>query len=71
MIPLTDSDGTDGAHRVKAQPAPAEHLQPGVNTPSTWPSQDLLRGHKAVSIEHNGTVYRLQSTRAGKLILTK
>lgn len=35
------------------------------------PSQDLLRGEKTVVIEHNGTVYRLQSTRAGKLILTK
>jgi hemin uptake protein HemP len=34
-------------------------------------SQDLLRGHKTVSIEHNGERYRLQHTRAGKLILTK
>ena len=34
-------------------------------------SQDLLRGHKTVSIEHNGEHYRLQHTRAGKLILTK
>jgi hemin uptake protein HemP len=34
-------------------------------------SQDLLRGQKAVSIEHNGEHYRLQNTRAGKLILTK
>lgn len=34
-------------------------------------SQDLLRGCKTVAIEHNGEVYRLQNTRAGKLILTK
>ncbi|MEG0921267.1 MAG: hemin uptake protein HemP [Comamonas sp.] len=34
-------------------------------------SQDLLRGNKAVSIVHNGAVYRLQSTKLGKLILTK
>jgi len=39
--------------------------------PTALPSQALLRGHKTVTIEHNGTVYRLQSTRAGKLILTK
>lgn len=39
--------------------------------PVTVPSEDLLRGHRTVDIEHNGTVYRLQSTRAGKLILTK
>ncbi|MBA4266698.1 MAG: hemin uptake protein HemP [Comamonadaceae bacterium] len=35
------------------------------------PSASLLRGQKAVAIEHNGSLYRLQSTRAGKLILTK
>ena len=37
----------------------------------TLPSEALLGGRKTVNIEHNGTVYRLQSTRAGKLILTK
>jgi hemin uptake protein HemP len=34
-------------------------------------SQELLRGQTTVCIEHNGSLYRLQSTRAGKLILTK
>ena len=34
-------------------------------------SRDLLKGHKAVEIQHNGAVYRLQSTKLGKLILTK
>ena len=34
-------------------------------------STDLLRGQKAVHIQHNGSTYRLQSTRLGKLILTK
>ncbi|WPB59462.1 hemin uptake protein HemP [Xylophilus sp. GOD-11R] len=34
-------------------------------------SSELLRGKKAVSICHNGAVYRLQATRLGKLILTK
>lgn len=34
-------------------------------------SSDLLRGKKAVTIQHNGSVYRLQATRLGKLILTK
>ena len=34
-------------------------------------SSDLLRGQKTVSIRHNGSVYRLQATRLGKLILTK
>ena len=30
-----------------------------------------MRGHNAVAIEHNGNIYRLQTTRQGKLILTK
>ena len=34
-------------------------------------SQVLLQGGRAVSIRHNGEVYRLQATRQGKLILTK
>ena len=34
-------------------------------------SRDLLRGHKAVEIMHNGSVYRLHNTKQGKLILTK
>ncbi|MGE0497457.1 MAG: hemin uptake protein HemP [Ramlibacter sp.] len=34
-------------------------------------STDLLRGSKAVEINHNGAVYRLQATKLGKLILTK
>ena len=34
-------------------------------------SAELLRGKKAVEINHNGFIYRLQATRLGKLILTK
>lgn len=34
-------------------------------------SQELLQGRKAVTIQHNGALYRLQATRLGKLILTK
>ncbi len=34
-------------------------------------SHSLLKGHKAVTIHHNGSLYRLQATRLGKLILTK
>ena len=34
-------------------------------------SDDILRGQKAVEINHNGSTYRLQATRLGKLILTK
>ena len=34
-------------------------------------SNDILRGQKAVEINHNGSTYKLQATRLGKLILTK
>jgi hemin uptake protein HemP len=34
-------------------------------------SKDLLGSRQAIDIEHNGQRYRLQTTKAGKLILTK
>lgn len=34
-------------------------------------STEILRGQKTVEISHNGSTYRLQATRLGKLILTK
>ncbi|RYF01375.1 MAG: hemin uptake protein HemP [Comamonadaceae bacterium] len=51
----------------------------GANGPSsregsvaaTVDSKSLLQGQKTVSIFHNGSVYRLQATKLGKLILTK
>jgi hemin uptake protein HemP len=40
-------------------------------TPPVFDSREVLRGHQAVGITHNGALYRLQTTRQGKLILTK
>ena len=56
-----------------AQIAPPEQaLRQGHRTPeSVVPSDELLRGNRSVDISHNGSVYRLQATRLGKLILTK
>ena len=34
-------------------------------------SRTLFQGERTIAILHNGTVYRLQATRQGKLILTK
>lgn len=34
-------------------------------------SMSLLRGGKSVQIAHNGSLYKLQATKLGKLILTK
>jgi hemin uptake protein HemP len=40
-------------------------------TPTTVKSVDLFQGQKTIDIEHKGTIYRLQTTKLGKLILTK
>jgi hemin uptake protein HemP len=34
-------------------------------------SDDLFNGQKSITIKHNGAMYRLQTTKLGKLILTK
>ncbi len=41
------------------------------DSPEPVQSTDLLKGQKSVVIEHNGSIYRLQATKLGKLILTK
>ena len=53
-------------------PPPAAGVrQAHAGTAAPLPSEDLLKGRRAVEISHNGAVYRLQATRQGKLILTK
>jgi len=39
--------------------------------PCVISSEALLRGQPSVAITHQGATYRLQTTRQGKLILTK
>ncbi|MDZ7867178.1 hemin uptake protein HemP [Acidovorax sp.] len=63
------------------RPASADPLQPqhagalrsaaAGDATAAVDSNDLLQGQKAVAISHNGSVYRLQATKLGKLILTK
>ncbi|VWX63828.1 Hemin uptake protein hemP [Burkholderiales bacterium 8X] len=43
---------------------------PPVSAPLVESTQ-LLQGNKTVGILHNGSLYRLQATKLGKLILTK
>ena len=54
-------------------PPPAVEGQSECETaaPVLLTSHEVLRGQKAVAITHNGALYRLQTTRQGKLILTK
>ena len=62
---------TLAAHSLFSSVAPrqdrsaTEPSLPAVN------SMDLMKGQKTIEIMHNGSVYRLQATKLGKLILTK
>lgn len=51
-----------GGGRMQPEPQKAAGL---------FESTELLKGAKAVGIMHNGSLYRLQATKLGKLILTK
>lgn len=51
-----------------AQPGP----QPiDASLPCAISSETLLQGQPSITIAHQGAIYRLQTTRQGKLILTK
>ena len=52
---------TAGGGRAADVPRPA----------ALFESKELLKGSKTVGILHNGSLYRLQTTKLGKLILTK
>ncbi|AVO50429.1 hemin uptake protein HemP [Melaminivora suipulveris] len=56
---------------ASASATPRHAAAPATADPLAVDSAALLRGHKAVTIVHKGTLYRLQATRQGKLILTK
>ncbi|MEC5212184.1 hemin uptake protein HemP [Polaromonas sp. CG_9.5] len=68
-----DSFPLEPQNVITANPASAsEPNRPATGTRSGCvDSTDLLRGEKTVEISHNGSTYRLQATRLGKLILTK
>jgi hemin uptake protein HemP len=51
---------------VDLNPSPAY-----AQTTAPLPSERLLQGRKSLDISHNGMVYKLQTTKLGKLILTK
>ncbi len=51
--------------------APGEGAHSAESVSAAVDSSALLQGQKAVAISHNGSVYRLQATKLGKLILTK
>lgn len=50
---------------------PASPVRIAANNSAALESLELLKGQKSVTIHHNGSLYRLQATKLGKLILTK
>lgn len=52
-------------------PQPARLSPPQSGAAPVIESERLLQGARTVVIAHNGCAYRLQTTRLGKLILTK
>lgn len=68
--PITTTPYHPPAHNTLGMPVVAA-LRDGPLSAGTVDSCALLQGQKAVSIVHNGAVYRLQATKLGKLILTK
>ena len=63
-----NEDSGVGANADLTQPKPVHGVSPEVRTVD---SQALLGSQGLLYIPHLGEVYRLQTTRLGKLILTK
>lgn len=63
------SGDCDTSHADNAVQSRADEA--GVAEVASVDSEDLLHGQREVHIVHHGVIYRLQATRAGKLILTK
>ena len=59
------------APAARATPAGTASTASATGRNQPLDSGELLRGQRVVEITHNGELYRLQSTRLGKLILTK
>lgn len=59
--PSLDQAGSGTATATTSSVHPAHLVQ----------SNELLKGQKTIGIMHNGSLYRLQATKLGKLILTK
>ena len=55
----------------KASAAPQSSLSTATTGPLRVDSASLMGGQRVLEIVHLGEVYRLQTTRFGKLILTK
>ncbi len=66
---MSQADDNDGKADARAMPASATTRS--AESIRTMDSQELLGSQGVLYIRHQNEVYRLQTTRFGKLILTK
>ena len=66
---MSHADDNDGKADTRAMPASATTRS--AESIRTMDSQELLGSQGVLYIRHQNEVYRLQTTRFGKLILTK
>ena len=71
MSKTTSQPSSEDPHPIAMAPGKASSPQAAGTRSDCVDSTELLRGQKTVEISHNGSTYRLQATRLGKLILTK
>ena len=71
MSPHRPPSSPQGTGPVSAPGGTAGRPAPPVETPEVVDSERLLGGRATLLIRHQGEIYRLQTTRQGKLILTK
>jgi len=67
----TNLSSVNAIHRPMPAPAGTAMNESAERPVALLESTELLRGNKTVAILHNGSLYRLQATKLGKLILTK
>lgn len=66
-----DTPDTQAVPARQSAPGRAGQAARAGHAAAPIPSAELLRGQRVIEIDHEGQRYRLQSTRQGKLILTK
>ena len=71
MSPHRPPSSPQGAGQVSGPGGTADKPAPQLETPEVVDSERLLGGRATLLIRHQGEIYRLQTTRQGKLILTK
>ncbi|MBS7807732.1 hemin uptake protein HemP [Variovorax sp. PCZ-1] len=68
---ISSSSDTSWFAKASKHAAQPESTTQTSQADSALRSETLLRGKKNVDILHNGSRYKLQATKLGKLILTK